>query len=161
MLHERLVLPTQWNCYLLSCERKISGTPEIVENHEALGKDIHLSIDTLGTKEYNFSSWNWTHTVSATQGCSSKWIEAWTYILKLREFQIEWAKSHTHTLTHTHTHTNVLIYWYFSAEQFLNSIYWIERLNRQEVTVPQDILCTPSIPTIWMWGFPARILMHT
>jgi hypothetical protein len=66
-------------------------------------------------------------------------FKAWTYILKISEFQIEQEKSHTHTDTHIQTH-KVLICCSLSSEQFLNSMYWITTLNRQEVTEPQDSL---------------------
>jgi hypothetical protein len=42
--------------------------------------------------------------------------------------------------THTHTHTTCWYTVHYLVSKFLNSIYWITRLNRQEVTEPQDTL---------------------
>jgi hypothetical protein len=49
-------------------------------------------------------------------------FKAWTYILKISEFQIEQEKSHTHTHTHTHTYKNTK-WWYtvpYLVSKFLN-----------------------------------------
>jgi hypothetical protein len=67
VLHECLVVPTQWNCYHLSCEQKLSGTAGIVANHEALGKDIHFCKDSLGYKRVHLFLME-LNTHSATQG---------------------------------------------------------------------------------------------
>jgi hypothetical protein len=67
-------------------------------------------------------------------------FKSWTYILKISEFQIEQEQSHTHTHTNTYTHTKC---WYtvsYLVSKCLNSIYWITRLKRREVTEPQDSL---------------------
>jgi hypothetical protein len=46
------MLSTPYSVKLFSSllEQKLSGTPEIVENHEALGKDIHFHKDSVGYK---------------------------------------------------------------------------------------------------------------
>jgi hypothetical protein len=66
-------------------------------------------------------------------------FKSWTYILKFNEFQIEKEK-YTHTRKHKLTHNKVLIYCSLSISKFLNSLYWIKSLNRQEVTESQDTL---------------------
>jgi hypothetical protein len=73
-----------------------------------------------GTKEYSFSSWNWTHKVSATQGCL--WLK-----VKSRfdiHSKTQWIPNCTRK-NHTHTHTK---WWYnvrYLVSKFLNSIYWL------------------------------------
>jgi hypothetical protein len=94
------------------------------------------------TKEFNFSSWIWTHTVSATQGCAAKWIQGYNICSKFSEFQIEKEKSHTHTHTQTHTlgHTQTKC-WYTLPQpviKFLHSIYWITTFKRWDDTEQQD-----------------------
>jgi hypothetical protein len=78
-----------------------------------------------GTKEYTFSSWNWTHTFSVTQGCASKWIQDLNIHSK-KQWIPNWTRKlrHTHT-THTHTNTKCwydVRYWHC---KFLN----FHRLN--------------------------------
>jgi hypothetical protein len=48
--------------------------------------------------------------------------------------------THTHTQTHTYPHTKCWYTVHYLVSKFLNSIYWITRLNRPEVTEPQDSL---------------------
>jgi hypothetical protein len=73
--------------------------PEFVENHEAPRKDIHFCKDSLGYKRVHISH---THSQCNSRLCLSD-FKAWTYILKVSEFQIAHEKSHTDTQTHKHT----------------------------------------------------------
>jgi hypothetical protein len=101
ILHECLVLPSQWNCFHLSCEQKLSGTLEIVENHEALGKDIHFHKDPLGYKRVHIFSWT-EHTQSVRlKAVPQNDFNTWTYIVKINELKIEQENTHTHMHTHT------------------------------------------------------------
>jgi hypothetical protein len=109
-----------------------------VENHEALGKDIHFCKDPLRYKRVHIFSWNWTHTVSATQGCASKWLQVWTIHFKNQRIP-NWTCKSTHTHKHTYTHTKC---WYTVRYlvRNLTSIYWIAMLNISEVTERPDTL---------------------
>jgi hypothetical protein len=79
--------------------------------HQKLWRTLKHSERTLisvkilwGTKEYSFSSWNWTHTLSVTQGCASKWIQGLNIHCK-NQWIPNWTRKITHTHTHTHTQT--------------------------------------------------------
>jgi hypothetical protein len=78
VVKECLIFPSQWNCNHLSSEHQLWGTPETMEYHGALRKDIHFYKDSLTDKHYTFHLWNWTHKVRVTQGCSSKWLQELT-----------------------------------------------------------------------------------
>jgi hypothetical protein len=95
----------------------------------------------LGTNTYYISSWNWTNTVSATQGCDSKWIQG--LIMHCENQWIpNWTRevTHTHTQTHTYTHTKCRYTVHNRVSKFLTNTYWITRLNTREVTEPKDTL---------------------
>jgi hypothetical protein len=55
ILYECLLFSTQRNSYHLSSEQQLSGIPETVEHHEALGKDIHFLKDSLRDKTVHLS----------------------------------------------------------------------------------------------------------
>jgi hypothetical protein len=63
-----------------------------------------------GGKQYICPSWNWTHTVRPTQGCSSKWLRGCN-IISTNQWMANW----TRNITHTH---KVMISW-------LSSTKWI------------------------------------
>jgi hypothetical protein len=110
-----------------------------------------------GTKDYTFSSLHWTHTVSDTQGCASKWIQIMNIHSKVNEFKIEQEKSYTHTYTHTKC-------WYtvrYLVSKFLHPSTELQGWTDDKSLNPRTTWCTPSIPTIRMRGFLSRIIMHT
>jgi hypothetical protein len=80
----------------------LSGTPEIVENHEAFERTF-ISIKILsGGKECKFSHGT-EHTQSVQlKGVPQSDFKAYTYILKISE-----SKLNKKTLTHTHTHADI------------------------------------------------------
>jgi hypothetical protein len=88
-------------------------------------------------------------------------FKAWTHILKISELKIEQEKSQTHTHTHTYTHAKCWYTVHYLVSKFLNSIYWITRLNHEMSLNPRIAWWTPSIPTIQMRGFLSGILMYT
>jgi hypothetical protein len=82
------------------------------------------------------------HTVSAIQGCNSKWLQGLN-IHSENQWIPNWTRkiTHTHTHTHKHTHTqNADILFVIYRANFLISIYWITTLSRPEVTKTQDTL---------------------
>jgi hypothetical protein len=52
---ECLGFSSQWNCYHISGEWKVSGTPQTVEKHETLRKDIHFCKGSLRDNTEHFS----------------------------------------------------------------------------------------------------------
>jgi hypothetical protein len=78
-----------------------------------------------GTKEYTFSH--------GTEHTQSVWLMA----VPQSDFKA-WAYSLTHR--HTYAHTKCWYTFCYLVSKFLNFIYWITRLNRQEVTEPQVTL---------------------
>jgi hypothetical protein len=127
----------------------------------------HISEKILyGTKGYSFSSWSWTHTVSVTQGCASKWFQGFNIHSK-HQWIPNWTRKITHTNTYTcrrmHIHTyKVQTCCSLFSEQifYLQSIQWQGWTDEKSLN-PRTAWCTPSIPIIRMWGFLSRILMHT
>jgi hypothetical protein len=102
--------------------------------------DIHFRKDPLGYKRDHIWSWNWIHTVSVTQGSTSKWCEGLNIHCKNQGIP-NWIRKSTQTHTNTHTQAQsadirFLTLW----ANFLTSIHWITTLNRPEVTEPQDTL---------------------
>jgi hypothetical protein len=106
ILNECSVFPIQRNCYHLFSEQQLSGTPENVENHEALRKDIDFCNDSVRDKTVHLSFMEQNTYSRGTQGCSSKWLWGFNLISTISEWQIEQEISHTHAHTHTHTHTS-------------------------------------------------------
>jgi hypothetical protein len=127
------------------------------QEHQKLWKTIKhsertfISADSRGYKRVHIFSWNWTHTVSATQANSSKWIQV-LYIHSNNQWIPNWKRKITHTHTHTHTHSADILFLNKWAN-FLTSIYWITSLNRGEVTEAQDSLVHSSIPKIRMRSY--------
>jgi hypothetical protein len=118
ILHDCLILPTQWNCYHLSCEQLL-GTPEIVENHETMGNNMHFHEDPLGHKTVHIFSWNWTHKITVTLVCASRRLQGLNIHSK-NQWIPNWTRKITHTHTHTHTYTKC---WYnirYLLSKFLN-----------------------------------------
>jgi hypothetical protein len=104
ILNECLVFPIQRNCYHLSSERQLSGRPETVKYHENLGRTF-ITARLCGRKQYTFSSWNWTHTVRATQGCSTKLLQGFNLISTN-----QWMANRTRNITHTqHTQSDDIL----------------------------------------------------
>jgi hypothetical protein len=115
------------------------------------------------TKEFNFSSWIWTHTVSVTQGCAAKWIQGYNICSKFSEFQVEKEKSHTHTHTHTGTYTDQSadILFLNQWSNFYIASTELQRSKGETTLNSRTAGCTPSLPTMRMRGFLSRMLMHT
>jgi hypothetical protein len=83
----------------LSSEWLLSGTPETLEYHEALGKDIHFCKDSLRDKTVHFSfmelnTYSWRDSV-----CYSKWLQGFNQISTN-----QWTANWTRNITHKHKH---------------------------------------------------------
>jgi hypothetical protein len=161
ILIECLVFPTQRNCYHLSSELQISGTPETAEHHKALRKDIHFSKKSLRDK---------TAHLSYMELNTYSWSESSLFLKVSLGIQLNFYKSVNDKLnnkyhTHTHAHTGTYKKWWdptcFLVNEFLN--YYL--LNSHVEQVQKSLTnkthsCIPSIPTVLKRDFDSRSLMH-
>jgi hypothetical protein len=155
MINDCLVFPTQWNCYHLSSEWQLSGTPESVEYHEALGKDIHFSKDSLGDKTLQLSfmelnTYSWSSSRLLLKGTSgiqpistNQWMANWTRI------------------SNTHTHKK---WWYpdcYLVNELLNFCLLNSNIGKDQKSLnTRTPWCILPIPTVLKRDFDSRSLVH-
>jgi hypothetical protein len=152
---EWLVFPSQWNCYHLSSEWQLSGTPETMEYHEAFKKDINFCKDSLRDKTVH--SWNWTYDITVTQGCFLKVTLGINLVSTNQWRQIEQQISHTYTHTHT-------MWWYpnrYLINEFLNFYLLNSHVELDQISLnTRTPWCIPSILTVLKTDFDSSSLMH-
>jgi hypothetical protein len=139
-LNECLVFPVQRNFFHLSVNGSFQEHQKMWNTMKHTGRTFISAMIPWGTKQYNFPSWNRTHTVRVTQGCSSKWLWGLNQI-SAKQWTAKGTRNITHTHTHTHTHTQL---WYLNCylvNKFLNS-YLLNSHNEQD----QKSLNTPGQP---------------